>query len=161
MQVLLLPVGTWTLAAELSACREVVESPRVTPLVNAPPTVLGLVNVRGAAVPVLDTVALLATDARTPGASFAGEPSHVVVVGAAGGPAALALSACPEPMTVDDDALTNQPEATGAGSGSLTEIARDDRPETSPRVLGTGLVGDRPVTLVDVAALVALVRGVR
>lgn len=96
MQVLLLPLGALTLAAELSRCREVVERPTVTRLITGPPGVLGLVNVRGAAVPVLDTGALLGR----PGTE-AGAPAFVVVVDSAAGPAALAASACPEPAEVE------------------------------------------------------------
>lgn len=123
MRALLLPLGTWTLAAELSSCREVVDHPVLTPLVTAPPVVLGLINVRGAAVPVLDTARLL--DA--PG-MLTSEPAYVVVVDSPAGSAGLALTGCPEPCDMDDDAA------------------------------GVILVGDRTVTVVDVGALVAGVR---
>src|SRR5918997_3595908 len=59
MQALVLPIGADRYALELIDVREVVPEPLLTPLPDAPPGVLGLVNVRGDVVPVLDTAALL------------------------------------------------------------------------------------------------------
>jgi hypothetical protein len=58
-QVLLLPVGGDLYALPMDWVREVVASPPVTQLVTAPPVVLGLFNLRGQIVPLLDTAALL------------------------------------------------------------------------------------------------------
>ena len=59
MQALLLPVGDDLYALPVEWVREVVAAPLVTPLVTAPPVVLGLFNLRGEIVPLLDTAALL------------------------------------------------------------------------------------------------------
>jgi purine-binding chemotaxis protein CheW len=59
MQAVLLPVGDDLYALPVEWVREVVAAPLVTPLVTAPPVVLGLFNLRGEIVPLLDTAALL------------------------------------------------------------------------------------------------------
>jgi chemotaxis signal transduction protein len=61
VQALLLPVGDDFYALPISWVREVVAAPRLTQLVTAPTRVLGLFNLRGQIVPLLDTAALLGT----------------------------------------------------------------------------------------------------
>jgi len=56
---LLVPVGRDTYALSLDTVREVVVEPRVTQLPTAPPVVLGVFNIRGDIVPLLDTGLLL------------------------------------------------------------------------------------------------------
>jgi len=56
---LLVPVGGDTYALPLAAVREVAVDPRVTTLPTAPRVVLGLFNLRGQIVPLLDTGRLL------------------------------------------------------------------------------------------------------
>jgi len=55
----LLPVGADLYAVPMGWVREVVAVPPPTRLVTAPPLVLGLFNLRGQIVPLLDTAALL------------------------------------------------------------------------------------------------------
>ena len=88
MRALLVPVGGDRYAIELADVREVAEGPRVTPLPHAPETVLGIVNVRGTIVPLLDTGALL-------GVGGLGETRWAVVADSRRGPVALAASALP------------------------------------------------------------------
>ena len=59
MQVIVLPIGEGRYGIELTDVREVVPDPRLTPVPGAPPAVLGVVNLRGEVVPVLDTAQLL------------------------------------------------------------------------------------------------------
>lgn len=100
MRALLLPVGDDWYAVALELVREVVEPEHVTPVPLAPATVLGLVNVRGQVVPVLDTGTLLgvAAPAGAPGA-----PVAVAVVDTARGPAGLAASGAPVVDVLGDD----------------------------------------------------------
>jgi purine-binding chemotaxis protein CheW len=59
MQAIVLPVGADRYGIELTDVREVVPEPQLTPVPGAPSTVLGVVNLRGNVVPVLDTAGLL------------------------------------------------------------------------------------------------------
>jgi purine-binding chemotaxis protein CheW len=66
LQAILLPVGIDLYAVPIGWIREVVVTPSLTPLVTAPPLVLGLFNLRGEIVPLLDTAALLRLNVVTP-----------------------------------------------------------------------------------------------
>ena len=59
MHAIVLSLGEDRYGIELTDVREVVPEPFLTPLPGAPPAVLGVVNLRGEVVPVLDTAALL------------------------------------------------------------------------------------------------------
>lgn len=59
LQAVLLPVGDDLYAVPVGWVREVAPAPRLSPLVTAAPVVLGLFNLRGEIVPLLDTAALL------------------------------------------------------------------------------------------------------
>src|SRR4051812_44800948 len=59
MQALVLPLQADRYALELTAVREVVPHPDVTPLPGAPAALLGVLNLRGEVVPAFDTAALL------------------------------------------------------------------------------------------------------
>jgi purine-binding chemotaxis protein CheW len=82
----------------VAAARNVVAAPALTPVPTAPPLVLGLANVRGEVVPVLDSGLLL------DGAGIGSAP-FAVVVETSRGLAGLAVSAMPEAADVDDDEL--------------------------------------------------------
>ena len=98
MRALLLPVGEDVYAVPLARVREVLSPLRVTPVPLAPGTVLGVVNVRGEVVPVLDTGALL-------GVRPVGHTGTVAaaVVDTERGPAALAASGEPAVETLGED----------------------------------------------------------
>jgi chemotaxis signal transduction protein len=89
VQAILLPVGDDLYAVPMSWVREVVRAPLVSPLVTAPPTVLGLFNLRGEIVPLLDTAALL-------GLGEIASVAFCVVINCALGPAGLAATSFPE-----------------------------------------------------------------
>jgi purine-binding chemotaxis protein CheW len=102
MQVLVLPLHADLYALDLAAVREVVPEPEVTPLPGAPPSLLGVFNLRGEVVPLFDTARLLglepgiAADQVTVAdttAGLAGLVSHArprrEALGQSAGPAAL------------------------------------------------------------------------
>jgi len=125
MQALLLPVGEDWYALELDAVREVVPRPVVTPVPRAPAGVLGVLNLRGEVVPVLDTARLL-------GVGHAAAAAHVAVAETARGPAALAADGLPVRVTLGDP----------AGAAEL------------PAGLARFTVGDGVATLLDAESLV-------
>jgi purine-binding chemotaxis protein CheW len=61
VHALVLPVAGDAYALRLEDVREVVPRPALAPLPGAPSSVLGVMNLRGDVVPVLDTAALLGT----------------------------------------------------------------------------------------------------
>ena len=69
--------------------------PTVTPLVTAPPVILGLINLRGEIVPLLDTAALL-------GLGTISSVGFAVVVNTPHGPAALAVTGFPQRAELTD-----------------------------------------------------------
>ena len=89
MEVLLLPVDQELYSLPMEFLREVIATPRITPVPTAPATILGLVNVRGEIVPLFDVAALLGTG-HISSALFA------VVIEVEGGRAALATSEVPD-----------------------------------------------------------------
>jgi purine-binding chemotaxis protein CheW len=88
---LLIPVGSDTYALPLEAVREVVVDPKVTELPTSPSVVLGVFNVRGDIVPLLDTSLLL-------GMRPVAEEPYAVLVETAHGVAGLVATEMP--MTV-------------------------------------------------------------
>ena len=88
VQAVLLPVGQDVYAVLVDWVREVVTAPPLTPLVTGPGLVLGLFNLRGEIVPLLDTAALL-------GISPVGTAAFAVVVRSQLGLAGLTATAFP------------------------------------------------------------------
>ena len=86
--VVVLNVGADIYAVRAVAVREVVPSPEIMPLPTSAPVLLGVCNVRGDIVPILDTSALLGLG---PGPA----PSHVVIVHVPDGEAGLSTTSVP------------------------------------------------------------------
>ena len=111
MQALVLPVGSDLFAVPTQYVREVVASPRPTPLPTGPATLLGVFNLRGEIVPFFDTAALL-------------ELGHIArldygaVVKTALGPAGLVTTAIPQ-VTILGDRIGSTELAASAGSYAL------------------------------------------
>jgi chemotaxis signal transduction protein len=126
VQALVLPVGTDWYALGLAEICEVVRAPEVTPLPGAPAGVLGVLNLRGEVVPLLDTARLLGIG-RVAGVEYA------AVADTDHGLAALAVDG--EPTTV----------ALGPPAG----------PAESPAGVARYAVGDGLVVLLDLGELVA------
>jgi purine-binding chemotaxis protein CheW len=105
LRVLLVPVGPDLYAVPMDGVREVVRAPVLTRLPTAPALILGLFNLRGEIVPLLDTPALMGLS-RLPGWSFA------AVVRSSLGPAGLAATALPEPATLGEPVGSSEASAT-------------------------------------------------
>jgi purine-binding chemotaxis protein CheW len=82
------PLGSESYALALEHVREIVEAPALTTLPTAPRSVLGLLNLRGDVLPVLDTGQLL----RSP---FPADPRYVMVIDVSGSAVGLACSGLP------------------------------------------------------------------
>lgn len=100
-QALLLPVGSDLYALPLDWAREVVAAPAVTKLVTAPAAVLGLFNLRGQIIPLLDSAALLGTGTTE-------TPEFAVVIEGADGLAGLATSGVPRRATLGTPAAASE-----------------------------------------------------
>ena len=124
MLAIQLPVGEDLYALPIEDVRQVVATSATTPLVTAPDVVLGLFNLRGEIVPVLDVAGLL-------GLGRIDRTTVVVVVNTQHGPAALAVTGMPERIELD----------TPVGECDL------------PAARGTYQVGDHLVVLLDLDAL--------
>jgi purine-binding chemotaxis protein CheW len=94
MDAVLLPVGDALYAVPTSWVREVVTTPALTRLVTAPATVLGLFNLRGEIVPLLDVAALL-------GAGRTGPVAFAVVLDTRLGVVALSATSFPARRMLD------------------------------------------------------------
>ena len=105
MEVLLLPVGEELYSVPIQAFREVVVAPRLTRLPTAPDSVLGLINVRGEIVPLLDIAALMGVGSTANGAFAA-------VLDTAAGRAAVATTAPPSSQALGR--RTGMSSVTGA-----------------------------------------------
>jgi purine-binding chemotaxis protein CheW len=88
IQAVLLPVGTDMYAVPIGWIKEVVVAPSLTPLVTAPSVVLGLFNLRGQIVPLIDTAALLG--------GTSGATAFALVLQSPDGLVGLATSAIPK-----------------------------------------------------------------
>ncbi len=124
MRALLLPVRSDWYGLPLATVAEVLEATPVTRLPGAPPAVLGLVNVRGAIVPVLDTALLLGL----PGLGLAGVGA-LAIVDSALGVVGLAGSDVPVAETLEDDLGVSQLEVGlrryRAAAGPVTVVDVD------------------------------------
>lgn len=125
MQALLLPVGDEWHSLDLAVVREVVRALPITAVPRGPSWLLGLVNLRGDIVPVIDSAGAL-------GVRDPGEPTHLTVADTPNGRAAVAATGAPEQVTLGD------PAGTGETRGALGRFA----------------VGDRVTTLLDLDDLV-------
>jgi purine-binding chemotaxis protein CheW len=101
VEALLIPVGPAWHAVELSSVREVVRAPVTTAVPRSPHWLIGLANLRGEIVPVIDS-------ARALGEEPLGEPTHVVVVELARGRAALAATGAPETIELGEPSAASE-----------------------------------------------------
>jgi chemotaxis signal transduction protein len=106
-QVLLLPVGADLYALPMEWAREVVAAPKVTLLATAPPVVIGLFNLRGQIVPLLDTATLL-------GLGTVETTSFAVVVNCPQGLAGLATTGFPQRHMIDEPTGPSELQGTTA-----------------------------------------------
>jgi purine-binding chemotaxis protein CheW len=95
MDVILVPVGDDLYGVPIGWVREVLAAPPLTTLVTAPSTVLGLFNLRGEIVPLLDTSSLL-------GLRHSGAASFAVVLQTHLGPVGVGATAFPRRVVLDE-----------------------------------------------------------
>ncbi len=144
VQGLLLPVGSDLYALPVDSVREVVRAPTVTKLVTAPPMILGLFNLRGQIVPLLDTAALL-------GLGDAGPTKFAVVVDCAQGLAGLAVTDVPQRGALESAIAPSELPATKGlyRVGDLVASLLDPAELLTPEHLaGLGPVTGRPESAV-------------
>jgi purine-binding chemotaxis protein CheW len=132
LRALLVPVGLDLYAVPMDEVREVARAPILTQLPTAPALILGLFNLRGEIVPLLDTPALMGLG-RIPDWPF------VAVVRSSLGPAGLAATALPEAVVLREPVGSSE----------------------SPATAGTYAVGRRLAVLLDIEELLggAALRG--
>ncbi len=107
MRVIVMKIAGASYAVPMTQLREVVVGPRVSPLPTAPATVLGLMNLRGDVIPVVDGHTLLGSSAastRTPQVA-------VVVDTRVGSCAAIAVDERPDTADLGD--LVQEAETVG------------------------------------------------
>lgn len=95
MRALVVPIGAERYTVPLEAVREVVATPAMARVPTGPPALLGLINLRGDVVPVLDTGLL------TGGAPL-GDVTFAAVVNSTSGLAALASDGEPQTTTLGE-----------------------------------------------------------
>jgi purine-binding chemotaxis protein CheW len=134
-QVLLCRVGPDLVGLVQSQLREVVPIPKLAPLPEAPPWVLGMLNLRGEILPVIDIRARLCGERRTPEIS-----DHVVIADIDGRPAGFVVGE-----------VSSAVEATGRD----IEAVPADAP-FAPYMIGVLLVDNAPVPLLDPASLLRI-----
>ncbi|SRR6266545_265012 len=96
MRAILLPLGADWFALPIESLRRVIAEPAVAPLPTAPHAVLGVFNVRGEIVPLLDTAALLGLGRMT-------STPFAAVLETSWGLAALAVGAMPQPVELGEE----------------------------------------------------------
>jgi purine-binding chemotaxis protein CheW len=130
MRALLMPLGDEWYALEAERVKEVVAEPRPTRLPGVQSAVLGVVNLRGEIVPLIDTAAILALEVDAPTA-------FSVVVHSMDGLVALTATGMPEVVTLDEELGRSELQ----GSGNRYRF------------------GSRLVVALDVDEIVSIVRG--
>jgi chemotaxis signal transduction protein len=125
METVLVPLDADLYAVPIGWVREVVATPALSPLVTAPQVVLGLFNLRGEIVPLLDIGALL-------GLSRRGATAYAVVLLTHLGPVALNATGFPRRAFLEE--LVTESELTGCA--------------------GTYRVGSDVAVLLDIQALI-------
>jgi purine-binding chemotaxis protein CheW len=128
-RVLLVPVGLDLYALPIDSVREVVTSPKLCRIPTAPAAVLGLFNLRGEVVPLLDTGLLVGLSGLTAW-------PFAAVIRTSLGTAGLGASSWPESVLLD--------EPMG--------------PSESPGTLGLYAVGRRLAALIDIDGLLTPAR---
>lgn len=129
IETVLLRVNGERYALAIRAVREVVASPAITPLPTAPAAILGVFNLRGEIVPILDTASLLGLGQITTSA-------YAVVIDTPLGPVALSTDEVPRAAVL----------AERAG------------PSDTPGTLGAYAYAGEPAILIDVETLLVPAR---
>jgi purine-binding chemotaxis protein CheW len=122
-------VGSAVYALDVAHVREVVRWQAVTPLPKAPRLIEGVIDLRGAVVPVVDLGRVLGAAAVT-----AGPGARILIVAEGGLVMGLAVDAALAVMSVDATELEDPPAlATQAGYDAARAVVR--RPNAAPVLL--------------------------
>jgi chemotaxis signal transduction protein len=124
VRAILLPLPDGEVALPVEVVREVAAAPPVTALPGAPRAVLGVLNLRGEVLPVLDTTAAL-------GGEPGGSAAYAVV--ASGGTDLIAL--------------------TASGMPAIVDLGEPKQPSETPGTAGSHLFQGRLVTIIDLPEL--------
>lgn len=130
--LLVLRHGRGRVGLDLGAVREVVRMLQPSPLPGAPPGIVGVINLRGETIPVLDLESRLPANASRPGIDH-----HLVVTNTS--PVAIAIA-----VTHVDDLESVPAEAWREAEAFLPQ---------GVAVKGVGRIGDELVPVIDVDAL--------
>lgn len=107
-------------AIEVAYVREIVRSQRITPLPNAPALIEGVIDLRGAVIPVVDLARVLAL-----GRGEEGEQARIVVLEIDGLVLGLRVDAATDVMTLAAHRLEDVPElAAHAGYDAVRHVVR-------------------------------------
>lgn len=123
-------------ALEVAHVREIVRVQEITPLPNAPEMIEGVIDLRGAVVPVLDLARVLGR-----GTSDGGVHARIVVMEIDGLVLGLWVDAATDVLTLDAHRLEDVPElASQAGYDAIRHVVRRE--------------GESPVMVLSLEALV-------
>lgn len=107
-------------ALEVAAVREIVRVQEITPLPNAPVLIEGVIDLRGAVVPVIDLAKLLGR-----GTATGGMLARIVVLETDGLVLGLQVDAATDVLTIDAARLEDVPElAAQAGYDAVRHVVR-------------------------------------
>lgn len=123
-------IGKETFGADIFAVREIVRVPEITHVPGAPSFVLGVINLRGRIISVVDLGQRLGLAAVTPGPS-----SRILVVNLNGVTVGFLVDAATEVMKLAEEAVERTPEVTGTLNADYLE--------------GVGKVEDRLILLLE------------
>jgi purine-binding chemotaxis protein CheW len=113
-------------AFEVSYVREIVRVQEITPLPNAPSLIEGVVDLRGAVIPILDLARVLETVV-----GDRGDQARIVVLEIDGLVLGLCVDAATDVLTIDAHRLDDVPDlATHAGYDAVRHVLRreNDKP---------------------------------
>ena len=129
VKLAILRVGSAVYALDVAHVREIVRWQAITPLPVAPRLIEGVIDLRGAVVPVVDLARALGA-----GAVSAGPTARIAIVESDGLVMGLAVDAAVEVMSVDAIALEDPPAlATQAGYDAVRAVVR--RPDQAPALV--------------------------
>lgn len=116
VEVILLEVAENAFCIEIGAVREIRGYTAVTPLPNAPDHLLGVINLRGTVMPVLDLRARLGLGRTQPSGRHV-----IVVVSHAGKTAGLLVDAVQETMVLGREHLQPPPDCAAPTGGHVVD----------------------------------------
>jgi len=142
LQVITFTVGEQEFALEISLIREIDRVGSITNLPHLPPHVVGVINLRGAIVPVVDLRLRLGLEARP-----VTKVSRIIVVEGETGPVGLLVDAVYQVMNLPPDKLLDPPEGFSSPERKMVrKIAK---------------VGERLILIPELASLIMGAEGRR